>query len=570
MRKMTTEEFIARAKEIHGDKYDYSKVKYVNARTKVTIICREHNYEFEQVPDKHLHGQGCPICAGKEKITTELFIKRANEVHNGKYDYSKSVYKNNSTYVTIICPEHGEFQQTPAAHWKGAGCPFCAGNLKMTKDEFITRAKKVHDDAYDYSKVDYSGIDNKVKIVCRKHNYEFEQTPNNHLHGQGCPICGNQKIGDKLRGNTEDFIAKAREVHGDKYDYSKVKYKKANEKVTIICRKHNYEFEQTPNSHLGGCGCPICSGVYRMPKDEFIAKAKEIHGDKYDYSKINYKNLTTKVVITCPDHGDFEQTPHKHLSGSGCKECGHIKLWDTRGRRTTEWFIEKAKEIHGDKYDYSKVNYIDCKTNVKIICKEHGEFEQTPESHLKGCGCPICNKGYTKQYKFNLLEEFENEYAFRAFLENNDINILLSILINIEPKYEPIKKDIERALAHASETNPIQFLREKYSSETDESDETDDDDELIYDIDTDNTVDDVVDWDDDDIVNEMISQESETDNEEQDELSIDDIIRNDEDEIRVINRLDSEHLITPEVREYIKAKYKNDMRRAWMAKRDNK
>ena len=432
---MTTEEFIARAKEVHGDKYDYSKVKYVNARTKVTIICREHNYEFEQVPDKHLHGQGCPICAGKEKITTELFIKRANEVHNGKYDYSKSVYKNNSTYVTIICPEHGEFQQTPAAHWKGAGCPFCAGNLKMTKDEFITRAKKVHDDAYDYSKVDYSGIDNKVKIVCRKHNYEFEQTPNNHLHGQGCPICRNQKIGDKLRGNTEDFIAKAMEVHGDKYDYSKVKYKKANEKVTIICRKHNYEFEQTPNSHLGGCGCPIC------------------------------------------------------------------------------------------------------------------------------------NKGYTKQYKFNLLEEFENEYAFRAFLDDN-IDILPLIFMSIGPKYEPIKRDIERALAHASETNPIQSLREKYSSDSNESD---DDDELIYDIDTDDTVDDVVDWDDDDIVNEMISQESQFDNEE--ELSIDDVIRknnNYEEEIRVLNRLDSEHLITPEVREGIMSKILNNKIRAWMAKRDNK
>lgn len=492
MAKMTTEEFIARAKQVHGDKYNYSLVEYVNAHTKIKIICPVHSV-FEQTPDGHLK-HGCSKCSGNAKMNTALFIEKAKQVHNGKYNYSKSVYKNNSTYLTIICPEHGEFQQTPAAHWKGAGCPFCAGNLKMTADEFVTRAKKVHGDAYGYSKVNYSGIDNKVKIVCRKHNYEFEQTPNNHLHGQGCPICRNEKIGDKLRGNKESFILKAREMHGNKYDYSKVVYKNASEKVIIICREHNYEFEQTPSSHLHGNGCPICGGVYRMSKDEFIAKARKIHGDKYDYSKMSYKNLTTKVVITCPQHGDFEQTPH---------------------------------------------------------------------DHLRGHGCPICNKGYTKQYKFNLLEEFESEYAFRAFLENHDINILLTILMNIEPKYEPLKKDIERALAHANEVNPIQSLREKYSSDTEESD----DDDYIDDTDTTDTDD--FDWDNDDEVNDMISQESET--ETDNELTIDDVIRNCEKEIQVIDRLDSEHLITPEVRKKIKNKCLNDMRRLeWMAQRDNK
>lgn len=495
MAKMTTEEFIARAKQVHGDKYDYSLVEYVNAHTKIKIICPVHGV-FEQTPDKHLQGQGCGKCIGKG-ITIDTFIEKARKIHGDKYDYSKVEYKNNSTKVTIICPEHGPFEQTPAAHWKGAGCPKCANNIPLTTEDFIRKAKEIHGNTYDYSFVDYKSSDDNVVIVCKKHNHKFEQRAANHLHGMGCPICRNEKIGDKLRGDKETFIHKAIELHGNKYDYSKVVYKKASEKVVIICREHNYEFEQTPNSHLGGSGCPICGGVYRMPKEEFIEKAKQVHGDKYDYSKVNFKNLTTKVTIICPEHGEFEQTPHDHLNGKGCS---------------------------------------------------------------------ICNRGYSKQYKFNLLEEFESEYAFRAFLENHDINILLSILMNIEPKYEPLKKDIERALAHANEVNPIQSLREKYSSDAEESD----DDDYIDDTDTTDTDD--FDWDNDNEVNDMISQESETetDTDTDDELTIDDIIRNDEEEIRVINRLDSEHLITPEVREYIKSKYKNDMMRAWMAKRDNK
>ena len=120
----------------------------------------------------------------------------------------------------------------------------------------------------------------------------------------------------------------------------------------------------------------------------FIEKARQIHNDKYDYSKVNYVNSRTKVCIICPEHGEFWQTPHNHLKGYGCAECGKEK--SHLPKITTEDFIAKSKEIHGNKYDYSKVCYKTSDTKVCIICAEHGEFWQTPSNHMNGSGCPKC------------------------------------------------------------------------------------------------------------------------------------------------------------------------------------
>ena len=120
----------------------------------------------------------------------------------------------------------------------------------------------------------------------------------------------------------------------------------------------------------------------------FIEKARQIHNDKYDYSKVNYVNSRTKVCIICPTHGEFWQTPHNHLKGYGCAECGKEK--SHLSKMTTEDFIVKSKEIHDNKYDYSKAYYKTCDTKVCIICPEHGEFWQTPSNHINGSGCPKC------------------------------------------------------------------------------------------------------------------------------------------------------------------------------------
>ena len=143
---------------------------------------------------------------------------------------------------------------------------------------------------------------------------------------------------------TEEFIKKAREVHGDKYDYSKVEYNGSFAKVTIICPIHG-EFEQTPCSHLRGGGCAKCNWENtRLTTEEFIRKAIEVHGNKYDYSKLEYKDAFKKVTIICPIHGEFEQVPSSHLIGFGCAKCSGL------AKLTTEEFIKKAREVHGDKY----------------------------------------------------------------------------------------------------------------------------------------------------------------------------------------------------------------------------
>ena len=183
----------------------------------------------------------------------------------------------------------------------------------------------------------------------------------------------------------EEFIASAREVHGDKYDYSKVEYVCALTKVCIICPEHG-DFWQEANSHLRGQGCPKCKYEKQSSStEEFIQKAHKVHGDKYDYSKVEYDGYKTKVCIICPKHGEFWQTPNSHLNGNGCPKCKGEKQ-----TCTTDEFIAKAKKIHGDKYDYSKVEYVNNHTKVCIICPEHGEFWQIPSSHLQGKGCPKC------------------------------------------------------------------------------------------------------------------------------------------------------------------------------------
>jgi hypothetical protein len=380
MAKFTTEDFIIKARKVHGEKYDYSKAKYINCKTTIIIICQIHG-AFETLPTNHLKGCNCPKCSGVYKPTTKEFIKEAKAIHSNKYDYSKVKYLNAYTKIIIICPEHGEFQQTPTGHLSGKGCAKCAGVGKSTTKEFIQKAKTIHGNKYDYSKVEYVDAKTKIIIICPEHG-EFEQTPNSHLMGSGCAKCKFDELGNRTRKTVEIFFKEAKAVHGDKYDYSKVIYKHGEKKIIIICPEHG-EFEQTPTGHLIGHGCPKCSGLYKKTTKEYIQKAKETHGDKYDYSKVVYVNSNTKVIIICPEHGEFEQEARLHLIGAGCQKCSGSYM-------DTKYFIQKAKAIHGDKYDYSKTNYIDATTNVIIICPEHGEFEQRHSHHLNGIGCPKC------------------------------------------------------------------------------------------------------------------------------------------------------------------------------------
>lgn len=186
------------------------------------------------------------------KLTLEEFIRRSVERHGYKYIYNEAIYDGNNVKVKIICPIHGAFYQTPKNHMRGDGCPYCAGNRRLTKVEFIALARAVHGDEYGYDEVEYINNKTPVKIYCKKHGY-FWQTPSNHLAGQGCPKCGKERI----TMTREEFIDRANIVHNSMYDYSKVVYINYSTPVCIICPEHG-EFWQTPDKHLHGRGCPHC------------------------------------------------------------------------------------------------------------------------------------------------------------------------------------------------------------------------------------------------------------------------------------------------------------------------
>lgn len=194
---------------------------------------------------------------------------------------------------------------------------------------------------------------------------------------------------------TINFINKAKLIHGERYDYSNVEYIKNDIKVKIICSLHG-EFEQSPNNHLKGNGCKKCANEKQAKNvDDFINESLLIHKGKYDYSLVEYINTETKVKIICPIHGEFEQKPKKHLKGQGCYNCGVEKIKE-KTIKSNDTFINEAKEKHDDKYDYSLTNYINAHSKINIICSEHGIFEQAAYSHLLGKGCSKCGLLYDK------------------------------------------------------------------------------------------------------------------------------------------------------------------------------
>lgn len=286
--------------------------------------------------------------------TTESFIKKVAALHNGKYDYSKVDYKGCNKKVTIICPIHGEFQQTPMLHIQGCGCPKCgkiksSENNKQNKEEWVKKAKEIHGNKYDYSKVVYKGWDEKVCIICPIHG-EFWQNPTAHIakHQQrGCPECGKIKCGQKQNKTTEEFIKDAIKVHGDKFNYHKTAYISHTTKICVTCKKHG-DIWITPKKFLKK-GCIRCNKEEKLlnEKNFFLKKANKKYNGKYDYSKINYKGKGKPITIICPIHGEFQQTPSQHLNGKGCHEC-----WKDENLLTYEKCLNKAK-LYQYKIDFN-------------------------------------------------------------------------------------------------------------------------------------------------------------------------------------------------------------------------
>ena len=295
--------------------------------------------------------------------------------------------------------------------------------VKLTTEEFIKKAREVHGDKYDYSKVKYVNNKTKVCVICKEHG-EFLQRPIDHLRGHECSECGKKKNIESRRKAIEEFIEKARKVHGDKYDYSKVKYENTSTKVCIICKEHG-EFWQVPYAHLNGHGCPKCAykdGRKRhiYTQEEIIEKIRSLFGERYGYEKVVYKAMKIPITLVCHEkdangveHGEFSIRPDNLFSSNqACPKC-----YDDRRsrvhRKPIEKFVEEANKIHGGLYEYHKVEYVNGRTKVCIVCPTHGDFWQSPTSHLKGKGCPFCAGNAKKWNKETCeLEARKYEYIF--------------------------------------------------------------------------------------------------------------------------------------------------------------
>lgn len=281
---------------------------------------------------------------------------------------------------------------------------------KLTTDEFIQRAKKVHEDKYDYSLVDYQTWNKKIKIICPIHG-TFEQSAGDHLRKKGCLKCAIEKIKLKLKDSKESFIEKSKKVHGNKFNYSLVEYVNAHIKVKIICPIHGL-FEQTPNAHTQGASCPKCFHKPFCTTEKFIKKAQKTHKNKYDYSLVNYKDSKAKVKIICPIHGIFKQTASNHIFGAGCPICK----------------LSKGENLISDLFNQNKITYKlqhkfkDCffkrKLPFDFFLKKHNccvEFHG--EQHFN------CRAFFVKKEKFDelvLRDKNKEQYC-----KNNNISLII-------------------------------------------------------------------------------------------------------------------------------------------------
>ena len=365
------------------------------------------------------------------------FINKAVEKFNNKYDYSKVNYINQQTKVCIICPEHGEFWQTPADHIKYNGCKKCQ-NIERGYNTFISKGKIIHNNKYDYSKVKYVDYQTKVCIICPEHG-EFWQTPADHIsYKHECRKCAANKRGFNKRIGLQNFINKANKLHNYKYDYSKFNYVNNGYKSIIICPDHG-EFLQSPAVHLRPNGCPICGNIechnkQRKPLEQFINECNKVHKNKYNYSKVTLEDYKIgKIKIICPIHGEFEQNRKKHLFGQGCPKCSDSSMEKMVETKLIEHNIlyETQKKFDWLRYklplklDFYLPNY-----NIAIECQGIQHF------------IPI---GYNRKQKEN-KKEIQNSFDLGLYRDElkhdlcieHGIKILYFSTINKDYKYDII------------------------------------------------------------------------------------------------------------------------------------
>lgn len=373
------------------------------------------------------------------------FLIKARKKHGDKFDYSKFMYINSFMKSIIICPIHGEFEQTPVSHLNSKyGCKKCYEDRNIKS--YIEKASELHDNKYDYSKFLFKNLKSKSTIICPIHG-EFEDNLINHLNNAGCHEC----LRDKLR---LDFIKRANEIHGNKFNYQKFVYVNAKIKSVIICPSHG-EFEQTADKHLNSVNaCPKCESIAKKirskiksketlrnmsinktkSEDVFIKRAENKYGDKFEYNLDNYNGLVgNKINIKCRKHGWFKKQPYNFLICTyGCNKCWDEKMKKSK-TKTYNDFLEEANSLYGNKYVYPNDNrkiFKNRESIIKIECKKHGLFSKMAQKHLSGQGCFPCKieelvekgllpGGYNEEL-FKNNRKIANKKAYLYYLKIND------------------------------------------------------------------------------------------------------------------------------------------------------
>ena len=244
-----------------------------------------------------------------KKIIPSEFFEKCSRVHNGKFTYHDD-YVSMKTKIRITCPIHGDFWQEPRHHINGHSCPYCSHkSTRYTNEEFFKKCREVHEEKYTYHD-DYDGRNKKIRITCPIHG-DFWQRADAHMTGAGCPKCANKNNGESKALGKNAFIEKAKIVHGEKYDYSKVKYVNNSTKVCIICPEHG-EFWQTPNKHLNGCGCQMCNEshlevqIRKMLTNSGISFTPQFNDKWLGRQELDFYLPDYNVAIECQGGQHFE------------------------------------------------------------------------------------------------------------------------------------------------------------------------------------------------------------------------------------------------------------------------
>lgn len=349
--KINTEAFIEKAKNVHSNKYNYSKVDIHNgAKDLIEIICPIHGSFIQRVSD-HLNGCGCKKCVKRYSLNTETFIEKANLKHNNFYIYNKVNYKGSKQKVTITCPKHGDFQQQAASHLIGFGCPKCKNEkLKqsnITQTEVLDKIKKIWGDKYDYSQVEFTTYKIKIKLICPLHG-EFFKTPTALIYSkQGCPMCGKALTSEKLRKTKERFVEEAQKIHNKFYKYNIKSFKNLKTPMQIICPKHGV-FLQKPITHLRGAGCQKCNSSHmETTLRNYLIKNNIVFEEQKTFQGCKDKALL-KFDFYLPNHNI-------------CIECQGQQHYQSIECFGGDVAFEGIKKRDNIKRQYCKIN------NIKLI-----------------------------------------------------------------------------------------------------------------------------------------------------------------------------------------------------------